>query len=492
MAYPPSQSINVRSSGVNLSTLGTVYPLVVGYTSGGTPDSLSLYTNSNDLKDEQGHGAAVELSLSSINRAGGVLLLNTTATTAGTVSSVTPTRVGTSVGTVAVAGTAYYPHIAIIEITETTVALGSGKFRYTLDNGYTYSGDITIPSGGTYLIPGTNVTLTFALQSGTPDFEDGDIFSFTCVPAEYTTTNIGDAWEALMEQIGNNRFRRAFFAGESASASAGASMAAAVATAMATADSNAYFARAMKSVGTDTAANARSAYVAAFADDRVASTFGVCEYSVRDSFVGWGRGRVPILWPVAERAMANSLSENLGRKASGPLRGVLKIRAEDGTWGHDELTNQAFVEADRLITLRSFRGEAGYYVTNGYLRSADASDFKYWDWGTTIDAICEIVQREQDKKLLSSVRVLQDGSGRIDPRDAKAIEDTVRQALYSAIQSAANIEPGIRGHVSALQYQVDLTVDMLTTKELVSSFGAVPLVPIEGIATEGGFVRSVV
>lgn len=490
MAYPPSQSLSVRNNGISRTTLGAVYPLVIGYTSGGSDGTFGVYTDPQELKDDHGHGVGVELGLSAIAVAGGVCLLRPTHTTAGAASAVTATRIDSSVGTVTVAGTPYLPFDVIVEITETTSALGSGRFKVSLDSGKTYTGEKTIPAGGTYAIPGTGLTLTFTLNTGEPDFEEGDLFTFTCTAPQYTTSDLSSAVTVLWDELGTRRFRRAFFGGQSASASAAATMAAAIATHMATADSLTYFARALMSAGTDTAANVQASLVAAFEDDRVGVCHSICEYLVRDSFEGWSNPRVPTLWPVAERAMGTALSENLGRKASGSLRGVTKIRADDGSWGHDEDVSTAFTEDDRIITLRSYRGESGYYVTNGFLRSASSSDFKYFDWGTVIDAACEIVQREQDKLILSKARTLRDGTGRIDPRDAKRIENNVRGALNEALKKGQNPEPGIEGHVSDITYNVDLTNDFLTTRQLVSSFGAIPLVPIEGIATEGGFVRS--
>lgn len=490
MTYPPQQSLSVRSSGIALTALGAVYPLVIGYTSGGSNASVGVYTDPQELKDDHLHGVGVELGLSAIAVAGGVILLRPTHTTAGAAGTVTTTRIGTSVGTMTVAGAATLPFSVVVRIKETTSALGAGKFDFSLDDGKTFSAERTIPAGGTYLMPGTGLTLTFALGVGTPDFELGDQFTFACTAPQYTTDDLSAAWTVLMNSMGTRRFRRAFFGGQSASAATAATMCAAIATHMATADANTYFARALASAGTDTAANVQTALVAAFANDRVGVCHSVCEYLVRDSFEGWGNPRVPILWPVSERAMGTALSENLGRKASGPLRGVTAIRNEGNTWGHDEGLDTDFTADDRIITLTSFRGESGFYVTNGFLRSAGSSDFVYYDWGTTIDAVCEIVQREQDKLILSKARVLNDDSGRLDPRDAARYEKPIRAALSAAIQKGPNPEPGIEGHVSDLTYNVDLTNDFLTTRELVSSFGAVPLVPIEGITTTGGFVRS--
>lgn len=76
-------------------------------------------------------------------------------------SAVTQTGTGP---TVTLAGVPLGDYTATIKIT-TGGALGVGAFTYSLDNGVTFNGPITIPGGGTYVIPSTGITVTFA--SGT-------------------------------------------------------------------------------------------------------------------------------------------------------------------------------------------------------------------------------------------------------------------------------------------------------------------------------------
>jgi hypothetical protein len=482
--------MTIRSSGVALTRLGAVFPLVFGYTSGGSTNDVDVYADPNELKDDHGHGVGVELGLSAIETAGGVILCRPAHSSAGTAGSVTPTRIGSSVGTVTVSGAPYLAYKVKIEITETTSALGSGKFRYSLDAGNSWSGEKTIPSGGTYAITGTGLTITFVLQTGTPDFEDGDIHAFDCTAPLYSTNDLSSAVTALLDRLGTRRFRRAFFGGRSASASAAATMAAAISTHMSTFASYGYFARAVMDCGGDTVSNTQANFIASFSSDRVAACYGECDLAMRDTVEGWGTGRVPFMYPAAERLMATQLSENGGRKASGALRGVSAIRASDGSWGYDQEIDGDFTEFDRLIVGTHYRGEAGFYMANSFLKSSSASDFVYVDWGNTIDAIAEIVQGEQGKWLLQKRRVVPDGSGRLNPADASSLETQVRRALTQALLEPQNVD-GFKGHVSALEYNIDRTNDFLTEREINSTFGAVPLPPIEGINTTGGFVRSV-
>ncbi len=86
------------------------------------------------------------------------------------------THAGSGSGTVSTAANAGTPtgeYNVLIKIL-TAGGLGAGTFQYSTNSGSTYSGSFQIPSGGTFLIGSTNVTVTFA---GT--FAAGDIYAFT-------------------------------------------------------------------------------------------------------------------------------------------------------------------------------------------------------------------------------------------------------------------------------------------------------------------------
>ena len=100
------------------------------------------------------------------------------------------------------------------------------------------------------------------------------------------------------------------------------------------------------------------------------------------------------------------------------------------------------------------------------------------------------MQRVQNTWKLRKVRVLADGTGRIDPRDAKILEQEVQTALKAALKQPRTIE-GFNGHVSDLVYSIDRENDVLTSKTIRSSSFAVPLPPIEGVETTIGFARAV-
>lgn len=483
MTYPASQTITVRDGGIGLPSDGAVFPLVVGSSSLGTVSTLYFSTNQNSLRDVLGQGQAVELGLPMIRARGGVLVLKTPTSTAGAAGAVTKVAFSTSTGTITVAGAPFDSYQVKVRI-KSTGALGVARFDFSLDQlgaSPTFSEEITVPSGGTYAIPSTNLTLTFVPGGGPILFENGDTHTFACTSPQYTTSDLATAFIALLAALGSYIIEDVYFTGHSASAAAGATMAAAIDTQMSSLEARRRWARAMMYVGTDTSANVITSF-STFASRRVAVAYGECDVPTLNPHAGWGVIRRTAAFALAERAANCDLSENLGRKASGLLR-VAAITADEGS-------NQQFIESHKINTLRTYDGEAGFFSTNGYLKSPAGSDFLYWDWGRVIDRACRIVYDAQQQWLLRKVRTLTDGSGQIDPRDAVRIEAAVKSALKNGLTDLLTIE-GFKGHVSGLQYVVDLTNNVLTTRQLKSTLRLVPLPPIESFATEIGFTGSI-
>jgi hypothetical protein len=273
-----------------------------------------------------------------------------------------------------------------------------------------------------------------------------------------------------------------FLAGKNATAAGAATMAAALASHMAVLATRDSYARALIDMGTDTPSATSTAF-ASFSDTRVGVCYGDADISSLIGVAGNGTPRVPFLNAVAERAAVAGLSENLGRKMSGALRGVRAIT-------HDEGANAQFSEAEKITTGRTYSSGGGFFITNGFLKSPAGSDFQYWDWGVTVDEICETIVDAQDPWILAKLRAKTDGTGQIDDMSAVRIETSVRAALKARISDPVNTE-GERGHVSGLSYAVDRTNDFLATRIFRSSCAAVPLSPVEGIETTVGLTRSI-
>lgn len=483
MTYPAGQTITVRDGGMGLTALGTLYPLVIGACSLGTASTLYFSTGQNSLKDTLGQGQAVEQALPMIRDRGGVLVLKTPASTAGAAGAVTKVAASTSTGTVTVAGAAYDAYQVKVRI-KLTGALGVARFDYTLEasgDSPSYSEEITVPSGGTYAIANTNLTLTFVPGGGPILFELGDYHTFACAAPQYTTSDLSTAWAALLTSLGQYEIEECYFTGRSASASAAATMAATVSTLMSNLEARKRWARAAMDCGNDTSANVITSIVP-FTNNRVAVVFGQADIASLNTKPGWATPRFSANFAFSERCAACDLSENPGRVASGSLR-VLKITADEGS-------SQAFIEAHRINTLRTYDGEAGYFSTNGYLKSASGSDFIYWDWGRVMDRACRVVYKGHQQWILRKIRALSDGTGRINPLDAERINAALRAQLKIELRDPINVE-GFPGHVSDLAYAVDLNWDVLRTRKFKASLRMVPTVPIEGADTEIGFTTNI-
>ena len=107
-------------------------------------------------------------------------------TTDGVLSAVTAEGPGARTPpTLTAAGTATGSYEVELEILSSG-ALGAATFRWTDDAGASWSGTETVPGGGTFALPGTGVTVTFA--SGL--YEVGDAYAFdTTASAGAVTTN---------------------------------------------------------------------------------------------------------------------------------------------------------------------------------------------------------------------------------------------------------------------------------------------------------------
>ncbi len=89
------------------------------------------------------------------------------------------------------------------------------------------------------------------------------------------------------------------------------------------------------------------------------------------------------------------------------------------------------------------------------------------------------------------MRSLVDGSGKLDPRDAARIKTALDDKIAAAVKG-----PTVEGvpdmdHVSAFQTNVDLTNNVLTTRQIRVTVQLVPTVPIENAATDIGFTGSI-
>lgn len=127
------------------------------------------------------------------NGASKVLCLPVTASTAGTVSEVTASDAAG--GTVTVSGTPCNAFNVIVKITGKG-GLNTAVFRYSLNGGYSWSEDITVPTGGVYVVEEAGLTLTFATEEA---FAVGDTFTFSTTAPAMTNDDVLQACGKLKD-----------------------------------------------------------------------------------------------------------------------------------------------------------------------------------------------------------------------------------------------------------------------------------------------------
>jgi hypothetical protein len=343
--------------------------------------------------------------------------------------------------------------------TLTAGALGAATFAYSLDGGNNWSGSLLIPASGKYVVPDTGILFTFAAGP----FNAGE--SWTCsVTAPGCSSS--DVTACLTAALADPRtWGFVHVIGAPSSPANAAALLATIQSQLVTAESQFRYARALIEVPQDTDAN----IVAAFAS---AATLRVGAAAGYASTVSPLNGRIlsrSAAWVIAARASDVPISEDLGRVASGPVPGIVKlVRDEAATPGLD---------AARFCTLRSIIGRQGTYVTTGRLMAPNGSDYSLWQNGRVMDEACNITRNALLKYLNSSLRLNADGT--IEEREARSIETYVDTALRAGLT-----QPGDASDVSVV---VSRTANVLSTQILPVSVRVRPLGYAKWINVDIGF-----
>jgi len=481
----PGIEVVVRDPGLPISPPSINSPLMVGTSEKGTVNLLYSFSSPADVVDTLGQGPLPEALCTYLSHPGAGAPVYAVKLAAGSGSTFpgvagTVTKVGgEDSGTITVAGIPYDAYEVQVEITKTGDG-AAGEFAYTLDGGYTWSAAIQIPTGLTYSIPSTNLTLTFVV--GDDAFTDGDTHTFLCRAPYWSSSTLTPGIAAAL--AGGVKFAFIVGVGEASSAAIGVTQNAALAGHAETMFDSFRYVRSLANAGdpTEDKALATTSYSppagGGLASKRIGVAFGHYWAKTAKPIIGWGYPKRPNADIVAARAGSVLISTNLARVAEGALPGVLKITHDEG------VTIQ--MDALRFITLRTHLGEPGFYITRGRLMAPAGSDYQYWHIGRVMDVACATAAKAELPNVGASVRLRTDGTGRIDPRDAARRERPVNASLASALTEPDNAE-GTKGHVTSVAYLVDQTNNVATSDQTLGSVQMVPLGYSEKIKVTLGF-----
>lgn len=201
----PSRKFQTQNggNGVSRSAIGPRFAVIGSATSGLYNNPLS-YASPTSLKSVFTSGPAVDLADKVLNDAGGTcIFVRGLCSTVATTTTGAPTQDDTSTGSCAISGTAINDYNIAVEIL-TSGDVGVATFKYSLDSGpddidedkRNWSNPIMVPSGGTYTLGSTGMTLTFTGGASTA-FVAGDVFYFATTAPAMTLADIQSAFEAI-------------------------------------------------------------------------------------------------------------------------------------------------------------------------------------------------------------------------------------------------------------------------------------------------------
>lgn len=476
----PGSTINILDGGLGVTTPASSRPHILGVFESGPFNVPTVVANQRQLKDTFGiHGPGNDLVGYILDQAGGPTVVTrvspsvaATYSAANVPSSISPVvgATGNSISFV-VATSAPKNSFQIVINIVTGGLLAATTFQYSLDGGFSFSP--TIAAAATVPLGTSGVTAEFA-NGSTGAYQVGATYANTSNAPHYASSDLTTAYVGVDASVLVWDFF--VFAGEAATAVAAGTLFSAIATKM-----NAYktsfdrYYRAVMGAGEGSAALALVTFNA-LTSERIAVMYGKFRSAPSVAVVGRGLPLMPALNAAAMRATANVMSTDLAQTAGsdkvGPLPGASGITA-------DEYRANAGLDDKKIGTLRTAANDVGVFITNVWLKSADGSDFQYWQHGRIMDEACKTVSQQHWQLTSSSVVTKSDGTGSIAEFSAQAVEKKVQRALDNRIGSALRgIGPtavdGTTGHVSDQRYQVDRTNNVLSTNTLIATVAIVP------------------
>ncbi len=444
-------------------------------------DAIVSIGNNNDVRSLVGFGELADDIITFFNNGGRkALAVPLSITTISVLSAVTKTPVagGSGTGTITVLADAgkevtneFKP---LIEITKTG-GVGVGKFKFltnqadtdtvALPNTALYSAPQLIPAGGTFIIPGTNIELTFVDGGGPILFELGDKHNFT---ASLPLPSTGDIESAVDALIASTRDFTAIYVSSAADTALGSSMATKTQNAEGT-PAFRYFFTAVRLALSTSAANAVSAaqtYRATVGDDRLQIVTAETEATRPNHGDQADRNSIGV---IAGRRSALQLQNDLGRVNFGPLADVLALRS-----GWTDTTIEDLVD-EQTVTIREFKGLSGLRPTSGPMSNPN-SDFKK-------DAFRQVGDKASGIARLTGLNFVKVD---VNPADVEGSTRALRDAIAVNVDTKmfANKEMAAPSQVVIPGGQ-----DILNTETIIVQIAIVPFGHSSFIQIELGLVN---
>ena len=397
-----------------------------------TADSPIVITGDMDaakIKTRLGLSPLADAAMLSVeNGSNRILCIPVTPSTAGTIGTITKT--GTGTGNLTASGAPYNAYDVIVSVTGQGT-LNTALFQYSINGGYSYSDELTVPLTGAYEIPSTGITVQFAAGTGedaaTDSFKVGDVYKLSTTAPAMTNVNV----IAAIAQLRNlsETFEFVHIVGES-SADLWAAVAAEQLTLYSTYHKPVFF---MLEAYSKLSEESLEAYTdRLISDKRNLKNYDVQVVAARSLYVkmdGTTReinnaGIVAGLY--AKAKVQQSIGETKTFSiSSAKMLALRPVGIED----YIETLDNA-----KYLTFRQYDGLDGYYVYNARMMSPDGSDYRYAEDVRIKNKIIRKTRAEALLQLQSDVD-LEDVQGDLEAKAQfiqSPLDDMVRAKEISA------------------------------------------------------------
>lgn len=476
----PSSTVNFLDGNLGLVASAPTKPLIIGPCSSGTTNYVYTFGNISTLRSTLGNGPAATQAAMILNDVGGTVdVIRCDASVAATSGSF----VSGTVPSVVLSGTPRDTyHVDYKIVTGGALSSDGVRVKYSLDGGKTYTAALHVTaSTGVLSLTDTGLTLTF----GAGTYTAGEVGSFVTHAPTINSTDLNAAMDAF--KASGNEVSDIYVANDPITAAEGRVLASAMDTNL-TSLGNLYQYVAcvmhLGGQGDSDATKVTQANQFSFSTGQGGMlTVHRARRVLPITYPGYANPRLPFSMHVAAHTQARDLSSSPAAVRFGALLG-----ASEPTY--DEYLDGELFSAAGLVAPRTYRGRPGVFVTQALLKSPSTSDYKYYPWQRVLNRAATIVQERLEFYINSSVPVVKDGTGNIDPVAADQIEADVNGALRAELINITNGQGG-RGHCSDLLFAVDRTTDVLSTSTLTATCAVIPFANISNITTNLFFTREI-
>ncbi len=447
----------------------------IGPAADGPINTPATFARVKDLVSNFGGGPTVEAAAHYIDTQGkAVVFVRTGNTVAGTASAVTSTATGTSVFTIAASPDPIDDLDVTVQIIKpATGGAAGGSYAVSYDGGRNYGPETALGTANTIALPEAG-DVAFALAAG--DLDAGDTHSFRTTAPSWNTSELGAALDALKSS--SIAWEQLHVVG-AIDPSAFDEIELKFASLPASGKYRSWIGSVRMPALAESEATYLASVSAAFATK--SSTHGaLCAGAAKIASGVSGRiYRRPVGFAVA--ALQGGVSEEIDAAAVtlGSLPGVSIRDANGNIDEHDEAINPGLDDA-RFITLRTWEGYEGVYVTRPRLFAASGSDYQLIAHRRVMNLIHGALRMYFIRRLNSPIEV-DKATGFILPSEASEIEAGARAAMRAVVMS--------KPKASAVNFVCSRTDNLISTRTLTGTATVTPLAYPEQIDLDVGFIN---